>query len=130
MRHHRLRSLGFALLAIAGAALLGAMSAVASADDVALIMAGTGPCCTQPEPIPSPADLTATNELYIALTHPGYTPQALYTPEQFAPFTGIHSLPLNTSIDQGVTDLNTAIMQQIAAGNNVVVSGTSQSIPP
>lgn len=39
----------------------------------------------------------------------------------------MNSLPVDTSAAQGVTILNSAINQQIAAGNHVVVFGYSQS---
>ncbi len=114
---------GLALLAIAGTTLLGATSmmtaAFASADDVALIMGGTG------TPTPDAAYLMDANQLYIAPVDPGYAPQALTTPEQFAPFGGTESL--DTSIYIGVTDLSTAVTQQLADGNDVVVYGYSQS---
>lgn len=59
--------------------------------------------------------------------HPGYTATFLETPSQFFPFTGLNSLTYDVSVAQGVTNLHTAIMAQLAAGNEVVVFGTSQS---
>ncbi len=54
--------------------------------------------------------------------------QSLYTPEQFWPFTPqLGNLTLGQSVAQGVQLLNTAINTEIAAGNNVIVYGTSQS---
>jgi hypothetical protein len=129
-------------LAIAGAALLAltptmtspftfgahtVTTAVALRDNEALIMTGTGACCTSTEPLitPGPPYTTEVDQLFIAPNYPGYTPVGLATPEQFAPFVGTESL--NTSISVGVTDLTNAVTQQLAEGNNVVVFGTSQS---
>jgi hypothetical protein len=49
------------------------------------------------------------------------------TPEKFFPFTGPTSLTFDSSVAQGVKNLNTAIMAQQAAGNHTVVFGVSQS---
>lgn len=52
----------------------------------------------------------------------------LFTPEGFYPITGFKSLQLNISVDQGVTILQSAINQQLAAGApSVSVLGGSQS---
>ncbi|WP_246216805.1 PE-PPE domain-containing protein [Mycobacterium botniense] len=112
---------------------LGAGADAVSADTVllaggtALIMGGTGPCCTQPEPPPSPSYVAAVDRLYVSPHFPGYTVEGLYTPEQFHPFTGLTSATFDQSVSAGASDLNTAIMQQFAAGNNAVVLGISQS---
>jgi PE-PPE domain len=96
--------------------------AVAFGADTALIMGGSG------EPVPPQSYVDAVENLYLAPNGYGaYTPQALTTPEQLYPVTGVNSLPIDTSIAQGTTILNNAIDQQIAAGNNVVVFGYSQS---
>jgi hypothetical protein len=42
-------------------------------------------------------------------TFPNADPQGLITPEEFYPLTGVKSLPLDTSVSQGVTILNDAI---------------------
>ena len=51
----------------------------------------------------------------------------LFTPAGMYPSTGVRSLTLDTSIAQGVGVLHNAITGEIAAGNNVVVAGGSQS---
>ena len=51
----------------------------------------------------------------------------LFTPEGLYPFTGVRNLEFDTSAAQGVSMLNSTIEGQIAAGNNVVVEGVSQS---
>jgi len=96
--------------------------AVAFGADTALIMGGTG------GPTPPQRYVDAVENLYLAPNGYGeYTPQVLTTPEQGYPITGVDSLSFDTSVAQGVTILNNAINQQIAAGNHVVVFGYSQS---
>jgi PPE-repeat protein len=87
----------------------------------ALIMGGTGL-----NPLPRPDDIT-TAEQFITATHPTYNAQFLVTPGKLFPFTGLTSLTFDASVAQGVTNLNTAIMAQQAAGNHTVVFGVSQS---
>jgi hypothetical protein len=53
--------------------------------------------------------------------------EQLFTPEGLYPLTGVKSLPLNTSVNQGITILDNAINSQIASGNTVTVLGYSQS---
>jgi hypothetical protein len=95
---------------------------MAFAADTALIMGPSG------VPTPPQSYVDAADQLYLVPNGYGaYTPQALTTPEAFYPVTGVNSLSIDTSIAQGVTILNNAINQQIAAGNHVVVFGYSQS---
>ncbi len=94
---------------------------VAYGADTALILGGTG------VPVPPQTYVDAVEQLYLAPDGYGaYAPQALTTPEQANPFTGANSESIDSSIAQGVTTLNNAINQQIAAGNHVVVFGYSQ----
>ena len=89
---------------------------------VALIIGGSG------EPIPTNDFVTTNFNLFVKPLFPNVTPQALFTPEgNYALYTGVKSLTLDVSEAQGVQILNTAIQQQIAAGNFVVVKGESQS---
>ncbi|BBZ38989.1 PE family protein PE1 [Mycobacterium conspicuum] len=89
---------------------------------VALIIGGSG------EPIPTEHFVTTNFNLFVKPLFPNVTPQALFTPEgNYALYTGVKSLTLDVSEAQGVQILNTAIQQQIAAGNFVVVKGESQS---
>jgi len=91
---------------------------------IALIMGGSG------EPIPSQSFLTANFNLFIKPLFPNVTPQALFTPEgNYGLYTGVKSLPLNTSELQGVSILNSAILQQFHLNPNdlIVVKGESQS---
>jgi hypothetical protein len=93
-----------------------------SAANVALIIGGSG------EPIPTPDFITKNFNLYIAPFFQNFTAQALFTPEgNYGLYTGVKSLTLDMSEAQGVQILDTAITQQIAEGNVVVVKGESQS---
>jgi hypothetical protein len=142
----RLHSLSVAPVAIAGAALLGVSSTTTmmsaflagpttmAADAVLLdteswIIGGSG------LPIPSASYVDAVNGLYIDPTTPVFPGQpvfpvdkanALFTPADLYPLTGVKTLPLDTSEEQGKEILDNTIHQQIAAGNDVVVSGHSQ----
>ena len=93
-----------------------------SAENVALIIGGSG------EPIPTP-DFIATNfNLFIKPFFQNFTPQALFTPEgNYGLYTGVKSLTLDMSEAQGVQILDSTITQQIAAGNVLVIKGESQS---
>jgi hypothetical protein len=54
-------------------------------------------------------------------------PVSIFTPEQLWPLTPtLGSLTLNQSVALGVTDLDSALLPQLAAGNRVTVWGTSQ----
>jgi PE-PPE domain/PE family len=54
--------------------------------------------------------------------------QALFTPEGLQPiYTGVKSLPLNISVDQGVQILDSAIKNTLTGTNSVAVLGYSQS---
>jgi hypothetical protein len=120
-----LQQLRAALSAGTGANRLLAGPGATSAANVALIMGGSG------EPIPD-ADFIETNfNLFVKPLFPNLpnlTPQALFTPEgNYGLYTGVKSLTLDMSQAQGVQILDSAITQQIAAGNVVVVKGESQS---
>jgi len=88
-----------------------------------LVMGGTD----SPLPVPPKVPLLEYAAKLITPFHPGYTAQFLETPSKFFPFTGLNSLTFDTSVAQGVKNLHTAIMAQIAAGNQTVVFGASQS---
>ncbi|MEO6794290.1 MAG: PE-PPE domain-containing protein [Mycobacterium sp.] len=140
-----LRSLGAVPLAIAGIAALTvapvvapglvatAKTVVAQAnllDTESWIMGGSG------LPIPPPQYLTALTDRFLDPATPKFDGQpvfpvevtnGLFTPEGLYPLTGVKTLPLDTSLQQGVTILDQKITEQIAAGNNAVVLGYSQS---
>jgi hypothetical protein len=60
-------------------------------------------------------------------TWPATNVQTLFTPEGLYPLTGVRSLPLDISVNQGVQILDQAIKQQIATNGSVLVQGYSQS---
>jgi hypothetical protein len=136
------RWLGIGMVAGAGAGLLALTSAMASAfaygetpdvvGDPPLpfeVMGGSG------MPIPPDSYVDAVQSLYFPATanflgqptFPTAVPEPLFTPEGDYPFTGVNSLPLDTSVSQGVQILNDTIQPYIAAGTPVGVFGYSQS---
>jgi hypothetical protein len=130
------RQLGSALLAGTGAGLLslpslmGPSLAHADADDVPFyVMGGSG------LPTPSQDLIDTLQSLYFPSvanfsgqpTFSDIDPQALYTPEQFYPVTGIYQDTLATSVSQGVGILDNEIASQLSAGNPVDIFGASQS---
>jgi hypothetical protein len=82
-------------------------------------------------PVPPPSYVTATLP-YVHQGFPGLTTgnsQPLFTPEGLYPLTGVKTLPLNTSVAEGVQILDSAIKNTLAdnAGDSVAVLGYSQS---
>jgi hypothetical protein len=99
-----------------------ATAAAAPAAAVALIMGGTN------NPLPIAEYIDDINTNYIQKVFPGFSPQGLFTPEQFWPVTpGLGTLTYGQSVAKGVALLDTAIKQQVAMGNSVVSFGYSQS---
>src|ERR1700722_6362760 len=92
-----------------------------SSQDIALVMGGTS------EPTPSKAYLQGVEQLYLAQQYPGYTVTPLTTPEQFRPITGLSDELFPSSVQQGLSILNNAIMPQTGVRNPLVVVGYSQS---
>lgn len=78
-------------------------------------------------PIPHQNYIDAVNERFIQPLHPGFTPQAMYAPMGLQPFTGVKTLPLDTSMAQGLTILRPVVQEQLDAGHQVNVYGYSQS---
>jgi PE-PPE domain/PE family len=75
-------------------------------------------------PIPSQAYVNAANNLYVRAVG---ALEAVFTPEELYPITGAKSLPLNTSVQEGLTILDQTIKAQLAIpGNSVTVFGYSQ----
>ncbi|BBX98775.1 PE family protein [Mycobacterium lacus] len=93
--------------------------AAMAAADVALIMGGTG------MPIPSPTYIADVVARYIPFA-PDET-IGLVTPEELYPITGVKSLTLQISVEEGLTILNDTLIPRLAAGDNVTVFGYSQS---
>jgi hypothetical protein len=80
-------------------------------------------------PNPSAIYLADVQNLFIQPRWPGAIGNAVFTPEQFWPVSPQlgGNLTLGQSISHGVTLLNNAIHTQLAAGNNTIVFGASQS---
>lgn len=95
-------------------------------ENVAIAMGGTGMT------IPTQKYLDAMDLLFIGPNVPppppvGYSLLPLVTPELLYPITGVKSLIFATSVQQGLQILDTAVWDQINAGNHVTVFGYSQS---
>ncbi|WP_163755219.1 PE-PPE domain-containing protein [Mycobacterium botniense] len=92
--------------------------------EITWVMGGSG------DPIPSEEYVAAVNKLYfpdIRPTNP-YPENALFTPEGLYPLTGVKSLPLDTSVAQGVTILNNTINPNgVLTPEATLVFGYSQS---
>ncbi|OBK18823.1 PE family protein [Mycobacterium asiaticum] len=120
------RSLVTAASAYAGAesvnvSSLTSMFSSGSSGLVTLVMDGSG------TPIP-PADFVANVVArYVSPHFPAGLVQALALPAGEFPDSGIKDLTSDVSIARGVTILNNAIQQQLAAGNAINIVGYSQS---
>ncbi|MFM9033594.1 MAG: PE-PPE domain-containing protein [Mycobacterium sp.] len=84
-------------------------------------------------PIPSYDQAKVAYEWYLAPNsqNPGvdYTPQIIYTPEGAYPITGIKVLPLDISVQQGLTEVKNTIFATLGVNPDVPISyfGYSQS---
>ncbi|PJE21497.1 MAG: PE family protein [Mycobacterium sp.] len=87
-------------------------------NDISLVMSGTG------VPIVTNDFLQKANN-YIGSTLAQL--KGLNTPEELYPLTGVRSMYFNRSVQIGLSTLDTAVYQQITAGNSVTVFGVSQS---
>lgn len=136
------RSMGVVCLAFAGVASAG-MSAIAAPVGLSAVTADTRLLNTEAwvmggsgTTIPSQSYIDAVMERFVDPSTPLFTGQptfpvnssnGLVTPEGLYPIVGVKSLPLDTSVSQGEMILYQTIENQIAAGNNMVVLGFSQS---
>ncbi|MDP7737583.1 PE family protein [Mycobacterium paragordonae] len=87
-------------------------------NDISMVMSGTG------VPIVTNDFLQKANN-YIGSTLAQL--KGLNTPEELYPLTGVRSMYFNRSVQIGLSTLDTAVYQQITAGNSVTVFGVSQS---
>lgn len=136
MTDRRFRWLGAGSATITGAAVLVLMPTVAPtvlADAALLAGEDALPASTALfvggtfMPIPTPAYITANNDLYIHCDPPACSAQGLFYPAALYPATGVKSLTLDTSVAQGAANLDNAIGQQLAEGqDHVSVFGISQ----
>jgi PE-PPE domain-containing protein/PE family protein len=93
----------------------------AQALDVALVMGGSG------NPIPNFDFVNGVSQWAIKSGYSWGVTQAIFTPENLYPLTGVRSLTLDVSVNQGVQILDATIKQQLASGKSVLVQGYSQS---
>ena len=93
----------------------------ASATTTALVMGPSG------VPDPSSTYVTDVNNLYIQPNSPGAVTQVVFTPEGLYPITGVKSLPLNTSVTQGLEMLSQTAGPLLSVGTPVTIFGYSQS---
>ncbi len=145
LSHRNLSSIGAVPLTLAAIAALGVAPAVAPGlaataktviaqttllDTESWIMGGSG------LPIPPPQYMTALSDRFISPVTPKFEGQPtfqvdatnpLFTPEGLYPLTGVKTLPLDTSLQQGSTILYQTIMNEVGKGNDLVVLGYSQS---
>ncbi|MCV7103760.1 PE family protein [Mycobacterium palustre] len=104
----------------AALAATGSLSTGAANSPVTFVLGGSG------MPIPPPDFVSNVVTKYVAPNFPVGLVQALAMPAGEYPDSGIKDLMQNISISRGVTALNNAIQQQLAAGNAVNVLGYSQ----
>ncbi|MGV0624686.1 PE-PPE domain-containing protein [Mycolicibacter minnesotensis] len=125
-------ALGAAPAVVPGAAAAAktVVAATTLLDTQSWIMGGSG------LPIPSPQYLANLTERYLDPVTPKFPGQptfpvdstnALFTPEGLYPLTGVKTLPLDISAQQGATILYQKIMEEVGKGNELVVLGYSQS---
>lgn len=93
-------------------------------------LAATLPLINGPSgvPIPSAEYVGNVMNFYVGPNSPGGTlaPQVLFTPEGLYPITGVKSLPLSTSVDQGLSIVSDTLAK-LPAGTTTTVFGYSQS---
>lgn len=93
-------------------------------------LAATQPVVLGPSGVPIPSTSYVDNVItfYVGPNSPDgtLTPQVVFTPEGLYPITGVESLPLNTSVDQGLTILSNTLAL-LPNATPTTVFGYSQS---
>ena len=121
--------LDWTVLALSRRNPLAAASTVA-APQAAATTSATLPLIMGPSGVPVPSTAygnTVMNYYITPVTPPPVLPQQLiFTPEGLYPITGVKSLPLNTSVDQGLRILSDTL-SKLPANSPVTVFGYSQS---
>jgi len=109
---------------------VGRRAPAASTAEVAPALAATLPLIPGPSGVPIPSQTYVDNVMtfYVGPNSPGGTlaPQVVFTPEGLYPITGVKSLPLSTSVDQGLTIVSDTLAK-LPAGTTTTVFGYSQS---
>ncbi|OBG39405.1 PE-PPE domain-containing protein [Mycobacterium sp. E3198] len=98
----------------------GGLTTGAADPPVTFVLGGSG------MPFPPPDFVTNVVSKYVAPHFPVGIVQALFMPAGEYPDSGIKDLMQNISIARGVTALDNAVQQQLAAGNTINVLGYSQ----
>lgn len=93
----------------------------ATATTSALVMGPSG------VPDPSSTYVTNVNNLYIQPNSPGAVTQVVFTPEGLYPITGVKSLPLNTSVTQGLEMLGQTAGPLLAGAHRSPSSATRRA---
>jgi hypothetical protein len=108
--------------AVGPAAAISAAAVPAAAATLPLVLGPSG------VPIPTQTYVDTVVKWYVTPNSPdGVTPaQVVFTPEGLYPITGVKSLPLNTSVDQGMKILSDTL-GLLPAGTPTTVFGYSQS---
>jgi hypothetical protein len=105
-------------------------TSAASTAAVAPSAAATLPLINGPSGVPIPSAEYVHNVMtfYVTPNSPGGTlaPQVVFTPEGLYPITGVKSLPLSTSVDQGLSIVSDTLAK-LPAGTTTTVFGYSQS---
>lgn len=82
-------------------------------------------------PIPSYDQAEVAMNFYLQPNSPGlnFTPQIIYTPEGAYPITGIKVLPLDISVQEGLTEVQNTILWTVGVNPDIPISyfGYSQS---
>jgi hypothetical protein len=92
--------------------------------------AATQPVILGPSGVPIPSEyyVNTVTDWYVLPNSPGGVnpSQVVFTPEGLYPITGVKSLPLNTSVNQGLTILSDTL-KTLPGGTTTTVFGYSQS---
>lgn len=79
-------------------------------------------------PVPSLMYVAQIMELYLKQNSPaGTQPQRVFTPEGLYPITGVKSLPLDTSVTEGIKILGDTLASTLNTSDHVTIFGWSQS---
>jgi len=108
----------------------GANASVGTLTPVVQAAAATQPMILGPSGVPIPSEhyVDTVMDFYIVPNSPegANAPQVVFTPEGLYPITGVKSLPLDTSVDQGMTILSETL-GLLPGGTTTTVFGYSQS---
>lgn len=101
-------------------------TAVAKAVAAVPVAAATQPVILGPSGVPIPPDWYVAKVMEYYVPTGANAPQVVFTPEGLYPITGVKSLPLSISVDQGLTILSDTL-GQLPDGTATTMFGYSQS---